>query len=274
MSDIWIMRMFGANRQFERCERHWYWQPLGGNAITFGFFVRDECWHAACDLFGIRWLETTGSGPHGALESLERKVIDRLAFAAPAATEDKPELDGTDATHPAWRRGREHGSIQTAKALQRVAKYGRNGGSFGAPELEAAAQAIEAVRRRCTALLQERDDEITSTRLAEAAYQALRDALGFPRGWGCDTALGEARIMRGTVDDQDKAYAALQSERDAYRQALERIADPARHGGNFQANLIARGTLGVRSAYWRTQGPFRSPAADPPYSRDEKPESD
>lgn len=58
---------------------------------------------------------------------------------------DDPEDDATDAAHPAWWRGQEHGAKRTAEALLKIAREGRSGGTFGGP-VEEAAVAIQELR--------------------------------------------------------------------------------------------------------------------------------
>lgn len=63
------------------------------------------------------------------------------------AHDDYPEQDGTDAAHPAWWRGSDWGSVQTAKALLRVAS-GDLEGTFTDPSIQEAAKTIQELRHK------------------------------------------------------------------------------------------------------------------------------
>jgi hypothetical protein len=73
--------------------------------------------------------------------------------------EDDPSTDGTDAAHPAWWRGHEHGARWTAVKLTDVLVNGKRG-AFMSQEVEEAAQAIQKLREKL--------------RAAEAQNEALR----------------------------------------------------------------------------------------------------
>ena len=74
-----------------------------------------------------------------------RAAIDAAAHAdldSWIEARDYPALDGTDGAHPAWWRGCDSGSKQTALRLQHVALYGRDGGTYASESVERAASAI------------------------------------------------------------------------------------------------------------------------------------
>lgn len=59
---------------------------------------------------------------------------------------DDPELDCTDAAHPAWWRGHEHGAASVVQAINELLDGKPHTGVFGFPPLEALAQRILALR--------------------------------------------------------------------------------------------------------------------------------
>jgi len=62
---------------------------------------------------------------------------------------DNPELDATDAAHPAWWRGNEAGLICTVRVLnERMDKYPDVHGVYGSPELQQLWQRIAALQKR------------------------------------------------------------------------------------------------------------------------------
>lgn len=63
-------------------------------------------------------------------------------------TPDNEFWDATDAAHPAWWRGCDHGSTSTAHALQAIAETGEHHGTFGGQEIEAAAQKIMTLNKK------------------------------------------------------------------------------------------------------------------------------
>lgn len=77
---------------------------------------------------------------------------DELQDRADHATVDNPGYDGTDAAHPAWWRGEEHGSDFTADVLRGVAENGKVG-TYGGERVERAALAIEGLRLKIAAIL-------------------------------------------------------------------------------------------------------------------------
>ena len=62
---------------------------------------------------------------------------------------DNPDLDGTDAAHPAWWRGHDHGSGMMTRTVLALFDEPLDGpGVFGNPELELIRQKIRELRRK------------------------------------------------------------------------------------------------------------------------------
>jgi hypothetical protein len=59
---------------------------------------------------------------------------------------DRPEDDATDAAHPAWWRGHDHGSLKVAELLFRVCLEGATVGAHYAAPVAQVVLAIEALR--------------------------------------------------------------------------------------------------------------------------------
>lgn len=76
------------------------------------------------------------------------------------AMRDDPSFDATDAAHPAWWRGHDHGALKIALTLLAVARDGRKGGTFAGPAVETAAKEIELLRSRLEALAKPEPDRL------------------------------------------------------------------------------------------------------------------
>jgi len=90
---------------------------------------------------------------------------------------DNPDLDATDGAHPAWWRGCDHGSIRTAKVLQRVAEGEVSCATGIPPTLAAAAGTIEALRARVVELEADLDRTIGERDKAELALAPTENQL-------------------------------------------------------------------------------------------------
>lgn len=93
---------------------------------------------------------------------------------------DYSDADGTDAAHPAWWRGYDHGVASTMQIINRILDGGRDGGTFGYRPLEELANRIGALRSPLVSV-EEPDNstprfpvELAGTRLAEISEELGR----------------------------------------------------------------------------------------------------
>ncbi len=62
--------------------------------------------------------------------------------------EDNPELDGTDAAHPAWWRGQEHGAVGITISMMNAFKEPRHSGKFSNPLMNELREKIWSVQEK------------------------------------------------------------------------------------------------------------------------------
>jgi hypothetical protein len=158
---------------------------------------------------------------------------------------DNPAADGTDGAHPAWWRGHADGELKTAAALRDVAVNGKRG-TFAAPEVEAAANAIQeawdagrAAAKAAPVRKAALDDAASAVREVLATGDALRLGAGDARL--CD-ALREVAVQRGL-------YAAAISLSVARGAALDKLTaevdgDNGLRAANAANRAIAAARLG------------------------------